>query len=335
MQSIRLALLCASAILIGPTGCAARQHGALPSWTEGPAKAVIIDFVQRVTAEGTADFVPSAERIAVFDNDGTLWSEQPAYFQLLFAIDRVKQLASQHPEWRTTQPFKAVLDGDMHALAESGVQGLLELVMATHAGMTTDDFEGLVRKWIATARHPKTGRLYSEMVFQPMLELLAHLRGNGFKTFIVSGGGIEFLRVFAAEVYGVPPEQVIGSSIKTEFEMRSTGPVIERLPEIDFIDDKAGKPVAINKFIGRRPIAAFGNSDGDLQMLQWTAAGDGPRLMLLVHHTDAKREWAYDRKSHVGRLDKALDEANRRGWTVVDMKRDWAVVYPFEIKGTD
>lgn len=331
----RAALLCALTILIGSTGCVARQHGALPSWNEGPAKSAIIDFVRRVTAEGTADFVPPAERIAVFDNDGTLWSEQPAYFQLLFAIDRVKQLAPQHPEWRTTQPFKAVLDGDMHALAESGIQELLELMMATHAGMTTSDFRDLVRTWITTARHPTTGRLYSEMVFQPMLEVLEYLRANGFKTFIVSGGGIEFMRVFAEEVYGIPPEQVIGSSIKTEFQMRSTGPVIERLPKIDFIDDGAGKPVAINKFIGRRPIAAFGNSDGDLQMLQWTAAGGDTRLLLLVHHTDAEREWAYDRKSHVGRLDKALDEASRHGWTIVDMKRDWLVVHPFELQETD
>jgi phosphoglycolate phosphatase-like HAD superfamily hydrolase len=322
------AMLLALTILIGATGCAVTQLDPLPSWNDGRAKSAITDFVGRVTTDGAADFVPPAERIAVFDNDGTLWSERPVYFQLLFAIDRVKQLAPQHPEWRTTQPFKAVLDGDMRALAESGKEGLLELVMTTHAGMTTDEFEAIVRAWVTTARHPTTGRPYTEMVFQPMLELLDYLRANGFQTFIVSGGGIEFLRVFAEEVYGIPPEQVIGSSIKTEFVMRDTGPVIERRPELDFLDDKAGKPVAIHKFIGRVPIAACGNSDGDHQMLQWTAAGDGARLLLLVHHTDGKREWAYDRDTHVGRLDKALDEARKRGWTVVDMKRDWGVVHP-------
>jgi hypothetical protein len=322
------ALVGALTILVGATGCAVTPHDPLPSWNDGAAKSSVTGFVQRVTTEGTPDFVVPAERIAVFDNDGCLWSEQPAYFQLLFAIDRVKQLAPQHPEWRTTQPFKAVLDGDMHALAESGEEGLLELVMATHAGLTTDEFADVVGAWLTTSRHPTTGRLYTEMVFQPMLELLDYLRANDFKTFIVSGGGIEMMRVFAEDVYGVPPEQVVGSSVKTKFEMRSTGPVIERLPELDFINDKAGKPVGINKFIGRRPIAAFGNSDGDLQMLQWTAAGDGPRFMLIVHHTDADREWAYDRDSHVGRLDKALDVAAMRGWTVVDMKKDWKTIHP-------
>lgn len=321
-------LVCVLAMLICATGYAVAQNDPLSSWNEGPSKTAITDFVQRVTTEGTADFVPSAERIAVFDNDGTLWSEQPAYFQLLFAMDRVRQLAPQHPEWRATQPFKAVLDGDMHALAESGKQGLLELVMATHAGMTTEEFETIVKDWIATAKHPTTKRPFTEMVYQPMLELLEYLRAKGFKTYIVSGGGIEFMRVFAEEVYGVPPEQVVGSSIKTEFQMRSTGPVIKRLPEIDFIDDKEGKPIAIHKFIGRRPIAAFGNSDGDLQMLQWTAAGEGLRFCLYVHHTDADREWAYDRESHIGKLDKGLNEASERGWTVVDMKRDWRVVHP-------
>jgi len=321
-------MVCVLSMLIGASGCAATQHDPLPSWNDASAKSAITDFVEGVTTKGSPDFVQPSERIAVFDNDGCLWSERPAYFQLLFAIDRVQQLAPQHPEWRTTQPFKAVLDGDMQALEESGETGLLELVMTTHAGMTTDEFEDVARTWLSTARHPTTGRPYTEMVFQPMLELLDYLRLSGFKTFIVSGGGIEFMRVFAEEVYGVPPEQVIGSSIKTEFEMRSDGPVITRLPEIDFIDDKAGKPIGIHKFIGRRPIAAFGNSDGDLQMLLWTAAGDGARLMLIVHHTDAQREWAYDRDSHIGRLDKALDEANRRGWTVVDMKEDWNTIYP-------
>jgi phosphoglycolate phosphatase-like HAD superfamily hydrolase len=300
----------------------------LPSWNDGSAKAAIVEFVERVASEGSADSVVPAERIAVFDNDGTLWSEQPAYFQLLFAIDRVRELAPQHPEWRTTQPFKAVLDNDMAALAASGEKGLVELVMATHAGMTSADFDRIVRRWITTARHPTTGRLYSEMVYQPMLEVLDYLRDNGFKTYIVSGGGIEFMRVFAEEVYGIPPEQVIGSSIKTEFEMTASGPVIRRLPELDFFNDKAGKPAAIHKFIGRRPIAAFGNSDGDLQMLQWTAAGEGARLCAIVHHTDAEREWAYDRESHIGRLDEALGEARESGWTIFDMKRDWRVIYP-------
>jgi phosphoserine phosphatase len=300
----------------------------LPSWNDGAVKQAIIDFVARVSDPASPDFVPESERIATFDNDGTLWSEQPAYFQLLFAIDRVKALAPEHPEWKTKQPFKAVLDGDMEALAAAGEHGLLELVMATHAGMTTVEFEAIVEGWLATARHPTTGRPFTEMVYQPMLELLGCLRANGFKTFIVSGGGIEFMRPWTEEVYGIPPEQVVGSSINTEFEIRDDGPVLIRLPEIDFIDDKEGKPVGINTHIGRRPIAAFGNSDGDLQMLQWTAAGDGPSFCLYIHHTDAAREWAYDRESHIGRLDKGLEEAAARGWTVVDMKRDWKVVYP-------
>jgi len=302
----------------------------LPSWNEGASKKAIIDFVERVTNESGSDFVPPADRIATFDNDGCLWSEKPVYFQLLFAIDRVKQLASQHPEWKTEQPFKAVLEGDKETLAKSGMEGLAKLIMATHAGMTTDEFAQTVRDWLRTARHPRFQRPYNELVYQPMLELLAYLRENGFKTYITSGGGVEFMRVFSEEVYGIPPEQVIGSSIKTKFELRDGQPVIVRLAEIDFIDDKEGKPVAINKFIGRRPIAAFGNSDGDLQMLQWTAAGDGPRFCLYVHHTDAVREWAYDRDSHIGKLDQGLDEAKKCGWTVVDMKRDWSAIYPKE-----
>jgi hypothetical protein len=302
----------------------------LPSWNDGKAKHAIVTFVERVTKEGTPDFVPAAERIAVFDNDGTLWGEQPMYVQLLFAIDRVKALAPKHPEWKKQEPFASVLRGDYGAALKGGEKALMQLVMATHAGMTTEEFEQVVKGWIAAARHPKTGRLYTEMVYQPMLELLVFLRANGFKTFIASGGGVEFMRPWTERVYGIPPEQVIGSSIKVKFEMRGGKPVLVRLPEIDFVDDKAGKPVGIHKFIGRRPTAAFGNSDGDLQMLQWTAAGAGPRLMLLVHHTDAGREWAYDRKSPVGRLDKALDEAAARDWTVVDMKRDWKVIYPFE-----
>ena len=301
----------------------------LPSWNEGAARQSIVDFVARVTDPASDDFVPEAERIATFDNDGTLWSEQPAYFQLLFAIDRVKAMAPDHPEWKTKQPFKAVLDGDMEALAAAGEHGLIEIVAATHAGMTTAEFEAVATDWIATAKHPTTDRPYTEMVYQPMIELLDYLRANGFKTFIVSGGGIEFMRPWTEEVYGIPPEQVVGSSIKTKFEIQDGQPVLMRLPEIDFIDDKDGKPVGINSHIGRRPIAAFGNSDGDLQMLQWTAAGDGPSFCLYVHHTDAEREWAYDRGSHIGRLDKGLEEARERGWTVVDMKNDWTVVYPW------
>jgi hypothetical protein len=302
----------------------------LVSWNDSASKSAIISFVEAVTQETGPDYVPPDERIAVFDNDGTLWSEKPAYFQLLFAIDRVKQLASDHPEWKTTQPFEAVLENNLTALAESGEKGLLELIMATHAGNTTEEFSRIVQGWISTARHPATGKAYTDMVYQPMLEVLSYLRANGFRTFIVSGGGVEFMRPWVEEVYGVPPEQVIGSSIKTEFELRNGVPVLIRLPEINFIDDKAGKPVGIQQYIGRRPIAAFGNSDGDLQMLQWTAAGNGKRLMVLIHHTDAEREWAYDKDSHVGRLDKALTEAGLNDWTVVDMKQDWHTIYPHE-----
>jgi len=300
----------------------------LPSWADGASKRAIIAFVEQVADPQSPGFVAADERVAVFDNDGTLWSEKPAYFQLLFAIDRVRALAPQHPEWKTTQPFKAVLDNDLDALAESGEHGLLELVMASHAGMTTTEFEQIVQSWLSTARHPRFKRPYTALVYQPMLELLEYLRANGFKTFIVSGGGIEFMRPWVEEVYGIPPEQVIGSSIKVKYELRDGEPVLVRLPEIDFIDDKAGKPVGIHKFIGRRPIAAFGNSDGDLQMLQWATAGAGPRLGMIIHHTDAEREWAYDRKSHVGKLDKALDESADKGWVVVDMQRDWKTIYP-------
>ncbi|MEZ5588109.1 MAG: HAD family hydrolase [Sedimenticolaceae bacterium] len=306
----------------------ARASEPLPSWNAGASKSAIVEFVARIARENGPDFVPPAERIAVFDNDGCLWSEQPAYFQLLFAIDRIKTLAPQHPEWREQQPFKAVLENDMKALAASGEHGLLELVMASHAGMTTEEFEKIVRDWLASARHPTTGKPYTAMVYQPMLEVLDYLRANGFKTFIVSGGGIEFMRPWTQEVYGIPPEQVIGSSIKTRFDVRDGEAVLVRLPEINFIDDKAGKPVGINQHIGRRPVMAFGNSDGDLQMLQWTTGGAGPRLGVIVHHTDAEREWAYDRSSHIGKLDKALDLAAGSGWVVVDMKTDWNRVYP-------
>jgi phosphoglycolate phosphatase-like HAD superfamily hydrolase len=313
-------------------GCATIETGGpldpLPSWSDGPAKSAIIEFVESVTTEGGAGFVPPEERIATFDNDGTLWSEKPVYFQLLFAMDRVKDLVHDHPEWKDRQPFKGVLEGDLEAVAATGKQGLLELVMATHAGMTTTEFEEIVQGWLATARHPQRDRPYTELVYQPMLEVLTYLRSSGFKTFITSGGGIEFMRPWVEEVYGIPPEQVIGSSIKVEFQEHDGEPVLVRLPEIDFIDDKEEKPVGIHKFIGRRPIAAFGNSDGDFQMLQWATAGEKPRLGVLIHHTDSEREWAYDRDSHVGRLDRGLDEAAVRGWVVVDMKHDWKTVYP-------
>jgi phosphoserine phosphatase len=304
----------------------------LPSWNDGKAKQSIVDFVGKVTKEGTPDFVPPAERIATFDNDGTLWAEQPMYFQAFFIFDRIKALAPQHPEWKDKEPFASVLNGDVKGALAGGEHALFEMAMATHAGMTTEEFEKIVTNWITTARHPVTKRPYTEMVYQPMLELLAYLRASGFKTFIVSGGGIEFMRQWAEKVYGIPPEQVIGSSGKTKFEMRDGKPVLVKLPELNFFDDKAGKPVAIQHHIGRRPIAAFGNSDGDLQMLQWTTAGQGPRFALYVHHTDAEREWAYDRQSSIGRLDKGLDEAQAKGWTVVDMKQDWKLIYPFEKK---
>jgi len=302
----------------------------LPSWNEGQAKRAIVDFVKRVTESGSADFVPVPERTAVFDNDGTLWAEKPMYVQLAFALDRVKALAPQHPEWKDKQPFKAALDGDLKTVAAGGEHALLELVMATHAGMTTEAFAKVAMDWLATAKHPRFNRPYTDLVYQPMLELLAYLRTNGFKTYIVSGGGIEFMRPWTEKVYGIPPEQVVGSSIKTRFELKNGKPVLVRLPEINFIDDKAGKPVGIHMHIGRRPIAAFGNSDGDLQMIQWTTTGAGARFGLIVHHTDSVREWAYDRQSHVGRLDKALDEAKAKGWTLVDMKKDWKAIYPFQ-----
>jgi len=307
------------------------QTGAdpLPSWNAGRAKQSILDFVAAVTREGSPGFVPVPQRIATFDNDGTLWVEQPMYTQLAFALDRVKALAPLHPEWKEKQPFKAALDGDMKTLVESGERGLVELIMATHAGMTTEDFETSVEGWLATARHPRFKRPYTELVYQPMLEVLAYLRASGFQTFIVSGGGIEFMRPWTEQVYGVPPQQVVGSSIKTSFEMRDGRPVLFRVPQMNFVDDKSGKPVGINEHIGRRPIAAFGNSDGDLEMLQWTTlAGDRRRFGLIVHHTDAVREYAYDRQSHFGRLDTALDAAAINGWTVVSMTDDWKEIFP-------
>lgn len=300
----------------------------LPSWNDTATKRAIMAFVEKVTTHGSPEFVPVPERIATFDNDGTLWSEQPIYFQLFFALDRVKALAPQHPEWKTREPFASVLKGDLKGVAASGEKGLLEIVGVTHAGMTTTEFDRLVANWMATARHPQTGKPYPEMVFQPMLELLAYLRANGFKTFIVSGGGIEFMRPWTEKVYGIPPEQVVGSRIKTKFEIRDGQPVLTRLPEVDFIDDKAGKPVGIHAHIGRRPIAAFGNSDGDRQMLEWTQAGEGARLMVLVRHDDAKREWAYGPDSKIGTFsDSLLEQARTNGWTVVSMKEDWRTVF--------
>ncbi len=303
-------------------------HAPLPSWADGGPKRNIVEFVERVTTAGSPDFVPPEQRIATFDNDGTLWAEQPLYFQLLFAIDRVKTLAPQNPEWKTTEPFASLLEGDVKTALAGGTKAILEIVMASHAGMTTTEFEQIVDEWLATARHPQTGRPFTEMIYQPMLEVLDYLRANGFKTYIVSGGGIEFMRPWTERVYGIPPEQVVGSSIKTKLEFRDGKPVLVRLPEINFIDDKADKPVGIHRHIGRRPIASFGNSDGDLQMLRWTMAGEGARLAVYIHHTDAEREWAYDRKSKVGHFDKGLDEARAKGWTLVDMKNDWKTIFP-------
>jgi len=300
----------------------------LPSWNNTAPKKAILTFVEKVTKEGSTGFVPAEERIATFDNDGTLWAEQPVYFQFLFVLDRVKALSARHPEWKSQEPFASALRGDLQALGTTGVKGMLELTAATHSGMTSDEFTRIVQDWLASARHPSTGRVYTEMVYLPMLELLAFLRANGFKTFIVSGGGIEFIRPWAERVYGIPPEQVIGSRVKTRLEVRDGKPAIIRLPEIEFIDDKEAKPVGIQSHIGRRPIMAFGNSDGDLQMLQWTTAGSHPHFALLVHHNDPTREWSYDRKARVGTLDKAWDEARAEGWTVVSMKDDWRVIFP-------
>lgn len=335
MQTARTRnLIVAAALFCALTFNASAARGAdpLPSWNEGPTKKAIVEFVTKVTKESSPDFVPVAERIAVFDNDGTLWAEQPIYFQLLFALDRVKALAAQHPEWKDKEPFASLLKGDLKGALAGGEPAIMQIMAVAHAGMTTEEFDATVEQWLATAKHPKTGRPYSEMVYQPMLELLAYLRANGFKTFIVSGGGVDFMRVFSERVYGIPPEQVVGSSGKVKFELRDGKPVLVKLSEIQFVDDKAGKPAGIHQFIGRRPLMAFGNSDGDLQMLQWTAAGTGPRFCLYVHHTDAEREFAYDRTSSVGRLDKGLDEAKTNGWTVVDMKQDWKTIFPPERK---
>ena len=329
--SIALVLLNAACVRSPETAAApaaSAPSDQLPSWNDGASKKAIVDFVGRVTREGGPDFVPVPERIATFDNDGTLWSERPAPFQLVFAFDQVKAMAAKHPEWKTREPFSSVLKGDVAGVAAAGEKGLLAVMAATHAGMTTDEFTESVQGWIATARHPGTRMLYTSMVYQPMLELLAYLRANGFKTFIVSGGGVEFMRPWTERVYGIPPEQVIGSAGKLKLDQRDGKPVLVKLPEIDFIDDKEGKPAGIHSRIGRRPIAAFGNSDGDLQMLQWATAGPGARFALFVHHDDAAREFAYDRADKLQQFDKGWDEAIAKGWTVVSMKNDWQVIYP-------
>jgi phosphoglycolate phosphatase-like HAD superfamily hydrolase len=324
MKSLLSGLVCVA------LAASARAADPLPSWNDGLSKKAIVEFVARVTKEGSPDFVPPAERVAVFDNDGTLWSEQPMYFQLAFALDRVKALADKHPEWKEKQPFKAVLEGDVKAALAGGEKAVFELVMATHAGMTSDEFHATVLDWLKTARHPKLNRPYTDLVYQPMLEVLTYLRANGFKTFIVSGGGIEFMRPWVEKVYGIPPEQVVGSSGKLKYEVRDGKPVLLKLPEIELIDDGPGKPVGIQSHIGRRPVMCFGNSDGDFHMLQYTTAAAGPRFGLIVRHTDGDREWKYDRESHVGKLDKALDAAPKAGWTVVDMKAEWKVIYPVQ-----
>ncbi len=303
----------------------------LPSWNEGTTKNAIVDYVNDVTNTESKNFIAIPDRIATFDNDGNLWSEQPAYFQLFFAIDRIKSLAQEHPEWKTEQPFKAVLENDMEELAKQGEHGLIQLVMATHAGNTTEEFEEYVQKWIETTKHPTKNVRYDKLVYQPMLELLEYLRMNDFKTYIVSGGGVDFMRAFVTEIYGIPSEQIIGSRIKTEFDYNNGDPQIKRLPELEFIDDKEGKPLNIQKIIGKKPVFASENSDGDLAMMQWTASNKLKSFMLYVHHTDSVREWAYDRESHIGRLDKGLDEAQEKGWTVIDMEQDWKVIYPFEL----
>ena len=326
--TIVIALLGLSALAPTPLPGAQPAQAALPSWNDGSSRRAITAFVTRITTPQTPDFVPAAARIAVFDNDGTLWAEQPLYVQLAFALDRVKVMAAQHPEWQTQEPFKSAMAGDLAAVASGGEHAVMQILAVTHAGTTTAEFEQAVQAWLATAKHPKTGRPYTEMVYQPMLEVLTYLRANGFKTYIVSGGGVEFMRPWVERVYGIPPEQVVGSRIKMKYEVRDGVPVLARLAEMDLIDDKAGKPVGIQQAIGRRPTIAFGNSDGDFEMLEWTTTAPGPRLGVIIHHTDADREWAYDRASSVGRLARGLDEAAARKWIIVDMKRDWSRIFP-------
>ncbi len=317
------------AAMLAVATAAQAQEDPIPSWNDGAPKTAILDFVAAVTTEGGPDFVPVDARVATFDNDGTLWVEHPMYVQLAFALDRVKALAPERPEWKTTQPFQAVLEGDMKALAAAGQKGLMEIVAATHTGISTEDFTQIASDWIATAKDPRWGKPYTELVYQPMLELLDYLRANGFRTYIVSGGGIEFMRPWTERVYGVPPAQVVGSSTETKFEIVDGKPALMRLPKIDFVDDGPGKPVGINAHIGQRPIAAFGNSDGDMQMLQYaTMAAPGRTLGMIVHHTDAEREYAYDRETDFGRLDKAMDDAPAEGWILVDMAKDWKAVFP-------
>lgn len=303
----------------------------LPSWNDGKTKKAIMDYVEDVTNSNSASFIPVVNRIATFDNDGNLWGEQPAYFQLFFAMDRVKALAPEHPEWKDQQPYKAVLEDDMKALTESGMKGIVEIIMATHAGVTTDEFETIVKEWVKSAKHPTKNVGFNEMVYQPMLELLDYLRANDFKTYIVSGGGVDFMRAIVTEVYGIPSEQILGSRVKTEYDYNNGNPIIKRLPGLEYNDDKEGKPLNIQKIIGEKPVFASGNSDGDLQMLQWTDSNTYKSFQLYLHHTDAEREWAYDRESHIGKLDKGLDEAIEKGWTVIDMKNDWKVIYPFQL----
>lgn len=326
-RHVGLAFSLLLAICLAPF-LALAQSDPLPSWNDGRSKQSIISFVGRVTKSGDVEYVPEARRVAVFDNDGTLWAEQPIYFQVAYAMDEIKKMSGSHPEWKDKQPFKAVLDGDLKALAATGSHGLLEIMAATHSGMTTDTYNKSVVDWLRTARHPRFDRPYTDLVYQPMLEVLSYLRANGFKTFIVSGGGVEFMRRFADKSYGIPPEQIVGSSGVVKFELKADGKAeLIKEPKIEFVDDGPGKPVGINRFIGRQPIFAFGNSDGDQQMLEYTASGEGPRFMGLVHHTDGVREWAYDRNSKIGKLDKALDEAAAKNWTIVDMKNDWKQIF--------
>lgn len=322
-----------AAAMVLATGGFASARDPLPSWNDGPSKSAIISFVEKVTDEGSAGFVPVPGRIATFDNDGTLWSEQPLYFQGFFAVDQIRRMAPDHPDWEATEPFRSVLAGDIAGLLATGEAGVMTFLVTAHSGMTAGQFEKSVARWAATAKHPVTGKLFTQMIFQPMLELLEYLRANDFKTYIVSGGGVDFMRVFAEDLYGIPPEQIVGTTGDARFEMRDGIPVIVKEPKIMLVDDKAGKPVGIYRHIGRRPILAGGNSDGDLQMLQYTtiarsADDTTPRLGLIIHHTDAEREFAYDRESHMGKLDKALDEAPQRGWVVVDMKQEWKSIYP-------